>query len=65
MFAALLAFGIGTIKLVQWSEPLVSNPTFGRLMRGVEKLILYSDVLLIVWWTIYSTFKALGELFDE
>jgi hypothetical protein len=29
MFAALLSFGIATNILVQWSEPLVNDSTFG------------------------------------
>ncbi|HJU22031.1 MAG TPA: hypothetical protein VJ891_05940 [Casimicrobiaceae bacterium] len=65
MFGALLAFGIGTNLLVQWSEPLVSDAGFNRLMRAVERLILYADVALLVWWTVYSTSQAIVELLDE
>jgi uncharacterized membrane protein len=65
MFAALLSFGIATNILVQWSEPLVKDSTFGQLMRLVEKVILYSDVLLLMWWTAFSTYKAIVELHDE
>ena len=65
MFAALLSFGVATNVLVQWSEPLVRDPTFGQLMRLVETVIPYSDVLLLVWWTAFSTCKAIAELHDE
>jgi len=34
-------------------------------MRLVEKVIPYSDVLLLVWWTAFSTCKAIAELHDE
>jgi hypothetical protein len=65
MFAALLSFGIATNDLVQWSEPLVRDSRFGQLMSPVEKVILYSDVLLLVWWMAFSTYKAIMELHDE
>ena len=34
-------------------------------MKFVEKVILYSDVTLLVWWTGYSTKKAIERLHDE
>lgn len=65
MFAALLSFGIATNALVQWSQPLVPDPAFMWLMNAVEKVILYSDVLLLVWWTIFATYDAIMDLHDE
>lgn len=65
MFAALLFFGGALNKLVQWAGPIIGDPSFSDLMKIVEKVILYSDVVFIVWWTIYSTYKAIKELHDE
>jgi hypothetical protein len=65
MFAALLLFVTATNLLVQWFAPFVSDPAFTRLMTVVEKVILHSDVLLLVWWTLFSTFKAIMELYRE
>jgi hypothetical protein len=65
MFAALLLFAVATSTLVEWSDPLLSDSAFGPLMRVVERVILYSDVLLLVWWTIFSTYKAIMELSHE
>jgi len=65
MFAALLLFG-GTLNiLVQWAEPIIGDDSFLSLMKLVEKLILYADVAFIVWWAIYSTYKAIKEMHDE
>ena len=44
---------------------LVSDGAFLQLMRIVEKVILYSDVVFVVWWTVFSTYKAIQELHDE
>jgi len=65
MFAALLAFGIVLNVLVEWSEPLVADRTFLQLMKLVEKVILYSDATLTIWWAMYSTYKAIEALHDE
>lgn len=34
-------------------------------MKAVEKIILYADIAFIVWWAIYSTYKAIKEMSDE
>lgn len=65
MFAVLLLFGIGLHVMVAWSESFVSDAAFLQLMRIVEKVILYSDVVFVVWWTVFSTYKAIQELHDE
>lgn len=65
MFAALLLFGGTLNKLVQWAAPIVGDESFSSLMKIVEKTILYADVAFIVWWAIYSTYKAIKEMIDE
>ncbi len=65
MFAALQLFGVGLNLLVQWSEPVVADTGFSQLMKIVEKIILYSDVVLVVWWAVFSTYRAIQELHDE
>lgn len=64
MFAALLLFGGALNLLVQWAGPLVGDEGFVTLMKTVEKAILYADVAFIVWWAIYSTYKAIKEMVD-
>ena len=43
------------VILVQWSEPVVSDAGLSQLMKFVEKIIIYSDVMFLVWWAIFST----------
>lgn len=65
MFSAVLLFGVGLSLLVQWSEPVVSDAGFSQLMKLVEKIIIYSDVMFVVWWVVFSTYNALKEMYDE
>jgi hypothetical protein len=65
LFAALLSFGIGLKLLVQWAEPLLGHSPFAQLMTIVEEVILYSDIVFVIWWTIFSTYNAILELHDE
>lgn len=65
MFSALLLFGAGLNLLVQWSEPVVSDAGLSQLMKFVEKIIIYSDVMFLVWWMLFSTYTALTEMHDE
>ncbi len=65
MFAALIFFG-GTLNmLVHWTAPIVGDESFTDLMKLIEKVILYADIAFIVWWAIYSTYKAIKEMIDE
>ena len=48
MFAALLAVGAGIDLLTQWSSRLVSNPAFVPLMTVVQRLILHTDIGLLL-----------------
>ena len=57
--------GAGIDLLTQWSSRLVSDPAFVPLMTIVERLILYADVGLLLWWVIVSTYDAIVELHDE
>jgi ABC-type uncharacterized transport system permease subunit len=61
MFAALLLFGGAVNKLVHWTAPLIGDNSFTDLMKLVEQTILYADVAFIVWWSVYSTYKAIRE----
>lgn len=65
MFAALLFFGGALNMLVQWAGPIIGDESFSDLMKIVERLILYADIAFIVWWAIYSTYKAIKEMHDE
>ena len=49
-------------KLVHWAGPEVWDETFADLMKLVEKVILYADIAFIVWWAIFSTYKAIKEM---
>lgn len=48
MFAALLAVGAGVDLLTQWSSRLVSNRAFVPLMTVVQRLILHTDIGLLL-----------------
>jgi hypothetical protein len=65
MAAALLLFGGGLNMLVHWASPIIGDESFTGLMMMVDKLIMYADVAFIVWWAIYSTYKAIKEMLDE
>lgn len=65
MFAALLLFGGALNLLVQWMAPIIGDESFTVLMKAVEKVILYADIAFIVWWAIYSTYKAIREMSNE
>ena len=65
MFAALLFVGVILHLLADWAETFLVDRAFFQLIRFVEKVILYSDVTLLVWWTAYSTQEAIERLHDE
>ncbi|TRZ69474.1 MAG: hypothetical protein D4S02_02035 [Rhodocyclaceae bacterium] len=65
MFAALLAFGGAISILVRWAGPIIGDSAFIDLMDVVEKIILYADVAFIIWWAVYSSYKAIKEMVDE
>lgn len=65
MFVALLLFGGGLSMLVHWAMPIIGDDSFSGLMKVVEKIILYADIAFIVWWAIYSTYRAIKEMIDD
>lgn len=65
MFAALLFFGGALNLLVQAASPVVKDAFFTLLMSWVEKTILYADIVFVVWWSVYSTYKAIRNIIDE
>lgn len=65
MFAALLLFGGAINMLVHWVEPIIGDESFATLMKSVEKVILYADVAFIIWWAIFSTYKAIKEMMSH
>lgn len=65
MFAALLLFGGALNLLVHWATPIIGDESFAELMKIVEKVILYADITFIVWWAIFSTYKAIKEMSSE
>ena len=56
---------MATNLLVQWLEPLVADVAFRQLMKALEKVMLHCDGLLLVWWTFFSTYKAIVDLHRE
>jgi len=65
MFASLLLFGSVLNMLVHWTASIVGDDSFSELMRLVEKVVLYADIVFLVWWAIYSTYKAIKEMTHE
>lgn len=65
MFAALLLFGGALNMLVQWLSPVIGDESFADLMLMVEKIILYADIVFIVWWAVFSTYKAIKEMMNH
>jgi len=62
MFLALLLFSGALNLFVHWFGPMIGDETFVSLMKAVERIILYTDVAFLVWWAIYSTYKAVKEM---
>lgn len=62
MFLALLAFGGLLNMAIHWIGPVIGDDSFTDLMKLVEKVILYADIAFIVWWAIYSTYRAIKEM---
>ena len=65
MFAALLLFGGALNLLVQATEPIVKDAFFIQLMSWVEKIILYADIAFVVWWSVFSTYKAIRKMMED
>lgn len=34
-------------------------------MRSVEQVILYADIVFLIWWTGFSTYNAIMALHHE
>ena len=65
MFAGLLLFGGALNLLVQATEPIVRDAFFTQLMSWVEKVILYADIAFVVWWSVFSTYKAIRKMMAD
>ncbi len=65
MFAGLLLFGGALNLLVQATEPIVNDVFFTQLMSWVEKIILYADIAFVVWWSVFSTYKAIRKIMAD
>ena len=52
-------------RRLHWIAPLLSDQPCVRLMGVVEKLILYADIVLLVWWAILSTYRVIKGIHDE
>jgi len=65
MFSALMLFGGLLNLLVHSSAPYIGDDQFLQLMKLVERIILYGDVVFIVWWSVFSTYKAIKEMINE
>jgi ABC-type uncharacterized transport system permease subunit len=62
MFSALLLFGGAVSVMVHWATPMIHDEAFVGAMMLVDKVILYADVVFIVWWAVFSTYKAIKEI---
>lgn len=65
MFLALLLFGGSLNLIVHWVAPMIGDSKFLDLIQVAERVILYADVAFIIWWAVYSTYKAIKEMIDE
>lgn len=65
MFTLLMMFGGALNLLVHWASPFVGDNSFTDLMKAVETVILYADVAFVIWWSIFSTYRAIKELHHE
>lgn len=65
MFLALLLFGGSLNVIVHWATPMIGDDGFSDLIKVAEKVILYADVAFIIWWAIYSTYKAIKEMIND
>lgn len=65
MFAALLLFGGALNRLFRLLGPIIGDESFADLMQIVEKVILFADIAFIVWWAIFSTYKAIKEMMNH
>lgn len=62
MFVGLLLFGGALNLFAHWGIVYVGDQSFTYAMLLVEKLILFADIILTLWWTIWSTYKAMKEM---
>jgi hypothetical protein len=65
MFASLLLTGAALSHLVHLVSDWLHDPMFGAAMRTLERVLLFADMLFMLWWTGYSTYKAIKELNHE
>lgn len=65
MFVALLCVGGALNLLVHWFTPIVADESFSILIKWVERVILYADVIFVMWWSVYSTYLAIKELHNH
>ena len=62
MFVALLFTGAGLSMLVRFVSDWLHDPFFGQAMHLAERVLLVADVLFMLWWTAFSTVRAVKEL---
>ncbi len=65
MFLALLLFGGFINKAVHWATPHINDPAFLDLMKLLESIILYADLVFVTWWAVFSTYKAIKEMIGD
>jgi hypothetical protein len=65
MFAGLLFVSAAVNLLTHWVAPFVGDTNFVLAMTVVETVILWADVGFVVWWSVFSTFKAAKALLSD
>ena len=62
MFTGLLVFGTVLRLALGLVSSIVNDGHFIAVMYYVESVILYADVMFLIWWSLYSMYKAIKEL---
>lgn len=61
MFVVVFLTGGALSIFVHWVAPFFDSG-FISLMMLLENVILYSDAIFFIWWTVYSTYRVIKEL---
>lgn len=61
MFVSLLLIGAALHGVILWVAPFLGNHGLISLMEWAEQIIIWADVVFLVWWYLYSTVRAIRE----
>lgn len=62
MFLSVLLVEGSLAKVVHWAAPIINDESFNNAMALLEKFLLYSGILFLAWWVVYSTYKAIKDM---